>query len=194
MSVETRDATYRGSGLFRTVGLADLLRHVAFSVSGDGRVRNGRLLPERYRGRINTGRRESETELAMSGTLPRKVAGNGEPAVPIPPPILKGSRDPFAILAEILLDRDGETPCTFQEKVFDGTRVAEITLMTEDRDGDVVVCSGSYTRIGGYSQDELDEMTVSPISVTYSGQSGAWRAERIDAVTRQGKATLIRRE
>lgn len=193
--------TYEGKGNFHTTGLAGILADIHFDVTAKGRVNGPKMRPKFYKGSINTGKRQSQTELDFSGAIPKKIAGADAPAVPIDPDSLRGAIDPMTMMWLILRDRD--TPdCTLAQTQFDGTRLTAIRLNRRELDGDDIICHGSYDRLGGYTQAELDEMSTSPLSITYrkdgkaSGNTSGdtWRIVRVYVRTRHGPATLHRQD
>ncbi|SEO03924.1 Protein of unknown function [Salinihabitans flavidus] len=198
LKVSEADARYTGAAAFRTTGLAGVLRRIRFSITSHGRLVSGRYQPDGYDGQIDTGKRVSETRLDFAGTVPRKVSGAQDPAVPIPDAAKRGAHDPMTVMWQVLRDQSDETLCAFDQTQFDGTRLTRITLSARKQvDEGTVTCNGRYDRIGGYSDEELAEMATSPLSVTYRavGAEGArWRAEGLSIVTRHGTATLHRRD
>ncbi|SHJ31712.1 Protein of unknown function [Shimia gijangensis] len=185
--------TYKGSGSFRTTGLAGVLARIHFDVSAKGTLTGDMLRPKAYKGSINTGKRKSQTTLEYSTGIPRKTAGKDAPAVPIDPDRLNGAIDPMTMMWLTL--RDSEAPtCVFDQTQFDGTRLTAIRLTRREDDDDDIICHGSYDRLGGYSQAELDEMSTSPLSITYRKSGDTWRTVRVYVRTRHGPATLHRRD
>ncbi len=194
LSVEETSSAYAGAGSFRTTGLAGILRSIQFTVSGEGNVRDTNLLPTRYDGFINTGKRISETILKTKGGLLVKTKGAQDPATPIAPDATKGALDPMSMMWLVLRDQSDATLCQIDRTQFDGTRLVRITLQTRQSDGDSVTCSGTYDRIGGYSEEELAELKTSPLSITYERSGDLWRASDVYLTSRHGKAKLVRRE
>lgn len=196
-------AAYSGNGVFRTTGLAGALKRVRFTIAGRGRIAKGDFLPQRYRGHIDTGRRQSKTVLSFAKGQPQVEETASQPAVPIAASTLTGASDPFTMMLRAIRDKPGaksgdsphtNSPCDFGGTLFDGTRLARIDITKEIHHPNTVTCDGTYTRVGGYTVDELDEMSVSPLSVTFRPDDGMWRAERVRGTTRSGSVTLIRRQ
>ncbi|WP_280636563.1 DUF3108 domain-containing protein [Shimia sp. R10_1] len=185
---------YKGAGSFQTTGLAGVLRSIRFTVSGAGTRNGSDLKPAKYDGYINTGKRVSETSLVAKNDLLIKTKGAQSPATPIAPNRTKGALDPMSMMWLSLRDQTDATLCQIEQTQFDGTRLVRITLKTRQPDGDSVTCSGTYDRIGGYSDEELAELKTSPLSVTYSREGEFWRATEVRLTSRHGRAKLIRRD
>lgn len=185
-------ATYSGQSQFTTTGLVRVLARIRFDIRNSGRKENGDLSPRTYKGSIDTGRRQSRTELDFSGPVPRKTAGNDTPAVAIPDADLEGAVDPMTMMWLTIGDRSAPL-CEFERTQFDGTRLVAIRLTEQETTGSQITCQGIYDRLGGYTQEELDEITQSPLSITYEKQGETWRAVRVTLQSRHGPATLKRR-
>ncbi|WP_270727410.1 DUF3108 domain-containing protein [Shimia sp. Alg240-R146] len=186
--------TYKGSGAFKTTGLAGVLKRIRFEISANGRVRQDQLVPTAYDGAIDTGRRVSETKLRFSNGLPTKTAGAQDPETPISDAAKQGAIDPMTMMWLTLRSQTDGTLCQFDQTQFDGTRLVRITLKNRDGDAAKVTCSGTYDRIGGYSAEELAELKTSPLSITYARVQGTWQASEIHLTSRHGKAKLFRKD
>ena len=185
--------SYKGSGKFRTTGLVGVLARIHFDVTSDGQILDKTLKPRTYKGSIDTGKRQSQTTLDFSQSVPRKTEGKDAPAVPIAPNRLKGAIDPMSMMWLTLRDSDAPT-CVFDQTQFDGTRLTAIRLNRREVDDGDVICHGSYDRLGGYTQEELDEMSTSPLAITYRKSGDTWRTVKVYVRTRHGPATLHRRD
>ena len=187
------ESTYKGSGQFRTTGVIGVLARIHFDVTASGQISGATLQPKTYKGSIDTGKRQSQTTLDFSGAIPKKTAGNDAPAVPIAPDRLKGAIDPMSMMWLTLRDSDNPT-CVFDQTQFDGTRLTAIRLNRRENEDGNVICHGSYDRLGGYTQEELDEMSTSPLAITYRKTGDTWRTVKVYVRTRHGPATLHRRD
>uniref|UniRef100_UPI003EBE854D hypothetical protein n=1 Tax=unclassified Pseudopelagicola TaxID=2649563 RepID=UPI003EBE854D len=189
------DGYYQGQGSFQTTGLAGILRRIQFNISSRGEFGTFGYQPLTYSGYIDTGRRISETMLEFFEGMPIKISGAQNPAVAIKTQAKNGAHDPMTVMWRVLRLQTEGMLCKIDQKQFDGTRLVHIVLTNRnDQTGDSVTCSGTYNRIGGYSVDELAEMKISPISVTYSKTAAGWRADALSLTTRHGKARLYRRD
>ena len=183
---------YRLRSRFETTGVAASLARIRFDIRAEG-LREGEVYrPVTYRGDIDTGRRQSATTLDFSGPAPRETTGTHRPAVPISDTALRGAIDPMTMMWRVLRDRP--EPCALDGTQFDGTRLVAIRLVRSEMDGDRLVCHGEYHRLGGYTAEELAEITVTPMIVTFERNGGNWRAVQVWVRTRHGPATVRRRD
>lgn len=196
MSASDGGQTYAASGNFKTTGLAGVLRRIRFSAASKGKATQPIPRPMHYKGHIDTGRRVSETELRFTNGVPQKTNGAQDPAVPIAQHAKQGALDPMSMMWTTLRDQTAATLCQLDQTQFDGTRLVRLTLTARSAPAndpaDSVTCSGTYDRIGGYSPQELAEMKVSPLSITYRRVGNIWQAQQVNMTTRHGKAQLHR--
>ena len=192
INMRETETRYTAKSRFQTTGLAGVLARIRFDIQAKGTRAGQSYAPATYRGDIHTGRRQSATALDFSGDIPRKTKGEHTPAVPIADAALKGAIDPMTMMWRVLRDR--ADPCQLDGTQFDGTRLVAIRLLTARPNGDRLICEGEYHRLGGYTQEELDEITVTPLEVTFTRKGELWQAEQVWVKTRYGAATLKRRD
>ncbi|WP_372886910.1 DUF3108 domain-containing protein [Shimia sp.] len=193
LAMEEEAGGYRGASLFRTTGIAGLLRRIRFDIRAEGRREGAGWRPLRYSGDIHTGRRQSRMALDFSGPVPLRTAGEDAPAVPIAEQALAGAIDPMT-MAWLTLGARRQDPCAFDQTQFDGTRLTAIRFERGEEAEGMRICHGVYDRLGGYSAEELAEITRSPLSIRYRPTASGWQAVRLDIRTRHGPATLHRRD
>lgn len=188
LAARTSPAAYAASARFRTTGAVGLLALIRFDLSAQGRLVAGLPRPALYSEAMNTGRRRSSTQLtATRGALRPASAGATHAADPPP-----GALDPMTALWTALRDQPAAALCALDAPVFDGTRQTHIRLTTRHVANGTVTCSGTFTRLKGYSPAELAERRRFPVSVTYAPQGPLWRARSAMAQTLHGKARLLR--
>lgn len=192
LEVKEDTASYQLRSLFETTGVAGAVARIRFDIRSQGRREGDSYRPTTYRGDIDTGRRQSATSLEFSGPAPRKTQGIDAPAVPISDSALKGAIDPMTMMWLVLRDRP--EPCAMNGTQFDGTRLVAIRLIRSEMDGERLVCHGEYHRLGGYTAEELAEITVTPMIVTFERNGEDWRAVQVWVRTRHGPATVKRRD
>ena len=86
-----------------------------------------------------------------------------------------------------------EAVCDATVDVFDGSRRSRLSLARPTRDGEALVCAGTFARIEGeaHSMADLREFPFKLVFVPNGG--GLYRLERIEAPTNFGQAVLARR-
>ena len=198
----TRTASaYAAAARLETAGVARLLRRLRFDATVQGRIQAGQPRPETYREDVDTGRRESRTEIAWTGGTPRLL--RAEPAREPQPwhldPATQGDAlDPLTVLMQLLADIPPEAACRLDLPLFDGRRRGQVTLAptTDPSTGTDAPhsCAGEFRRIAGYSEDELAEARRFPFHLTYApADDGTLRVAEIEAQSPYGTARLIRR-
>ena len=193
MSGGAGGGAYAARARFRTTGAAGLLARVRFDLAADGAtggaVADGGLVPAHYSEDMHTGRRRSASRLEAARGLLAPVGNRGTAAAPAPPP---GALDPMTALFAALRDQPEAALCRLDAPVFDGERHTRIRLTGRAVTADGIACSGTFSRVSGYSAGELAERRHFPLSVTYRRQGRLWRAMAAEVRTLHGKVRLVR--
>jgi hypothetical protein len=179
---------YTAASQFRTTGLAGAVARVRFILQAGGNRNGARFRPTLYREEMNTGRRESQVDLRFDGVAPAALSGGT-----VGGDDLRGAVDPLTAILMVLRDRDDRPLCALRQRVFDGERLAELHLFTEDVEADEVICIGTYRRLAGYPEAELRQRREFPLRIHYRAMDGRMRATRIRVETIYGPAVLLRR-
>mgnify|MGYP000645419215 CR=1 FL=1 len=188
---------YAASARLESTGVAALLRRIRFDAGVQGRVEGERLRPIRYREDVDTGRRESRTEIEYVRGVPRVVLSEPERS-PEPwhldPATQGGTLDPLSVMLSVLADVAPEAACRLDLAVFDGRRRTQIVLSEPVVEGQRVVCTGEVRRIAGYSEDDLAEARAFPFRLSYApAGNGMLQVVEIEARSQHGRARLTRR-
>lgn len=186
---------YAAEGHVVTTGLVGLLREVHLDLSVEGTRQGDSLRPRHYRGDVDTGRRQIQSELAYDAGVPRILAlAPPEPAHPwdIAAADQGGTLDPMSALYTLLRPR-AETPCGQVLDLFDGRRHSRLRVEAAHVSGDAAQCSGAYIRVGGYSPTELQDYQALAFSLDYQRDAdGDWQLARIVTHTPYGRMRVIR--
>lgn len=164
---------YAAKGLFRTTGLVGLLARVRFEMSARGAGALPNVTTQRYTEDVDTGYRASTVTLSFDG---------GDRRI-----------DPLTAILAALQDRDAATGCAFDRRTWDGVRSMRITIGDGAAKDDGLVCSGSLTRISGYTPEEMANAVSFPFSVEFERQGTRLVAVRGDIRTIHGRVALVRR-
>jgi hypothetical protein len=144
---------------------------------------------------VDTGRHAGRTRVDFSG--PRPVTVEAEPPVaaavaPGVPPA--GAVDPVTLILSVLSAPAGAPLCDLSADVFDGLRTTRAALGPPRAEGAQVRCDGTYTRVAGFSPDEMAERRQFHFTLTYAvAPDGAARLEGVELDTLYGKGRLKRR-
>ena len=195
----TNDTRYSLRGRLESTGLVAFVRKVRYDADVQGRVlQMNRLQPEFYREETNTGRRVSAAEMGYRDGVP-DVQKTAPPRAPDPrdvdPSTQGGALDVLTALFVILRDRPDEAACGPALRTFDGRRAARVDMTPKPESrGRGILCRGVYTRVAGFSEEDMAERRVFPFTVMReAGENGHWRVTRIDVQSLYGRAQLLRR-
>ncbi|MCQ0093652.1 DUF3108 domain-containing protein [Roseovarius sp. M141] len=190
-------AAYAVSSTFATTGLARIV-DASFRLSAQGRITAGGLAPSRYDEQIDTGDRRSTAQLSYASGVPRITGGTVAAKVAEDPDALdpraqKGSVDPLTALYGVLRGRPAKGICRYSVIVFDGARRAALVMSGRRDAGDLVTCTGAYTRLAGFSASEMKRQSVYSFSITYAPAGGVMQPQSLSVRSGYGTAELTRK-
>ena len=151
--------------------------------------------PLTYRAEIEGGRRAGKIEVDFSPDAPVVIA-HPEPlrdgVTEVSDAARAGAIDPPSAYHAILRDRAAGEDCTFSSRIFDGRRLASVTL----RNGaDPLTCEGVYRREAGYLPQDLEERRDFAFTLTYEAQpDGTLRLTEARMQSLLGAARLVRED
>jgi hypothetical protein len=191
-------ADYAAAARLDSAGIVGLVRPTRFEAEVRGRIHAGGFRPTAYREDVQTPRRTTRTELAWVRGVPELRAGGpqGEDATApwrLDPASQAGTVDPMTALVQILADVPPEAACRLDLALFDGRRRGRLELFDPVPDGDGLLCTGRYTRVAGYSDEDLAEARSFDIRLRYGpAPGGALRVVAAEARTSIGRARMHR--
>ncbi len=193
LNATTSQSTYNAKATFATTGAAGALKRLHADVSAKGRLSDANPSPQIYSESIDNGKRVTNLKVSFAGNTPKIIEGEAGSSVPAANPRgLRGSVDPLTGLFIILRDQPAEDVCRVNSKIFDGHRLARITLNQRRTTEKGVTCTGEYLRVDGYSDSELRRKRTT-FTVDYEAKGTQMRAMRVRLKTSYGKAALVRR-
>ncbi|NRB34925.1 MAG: DUF3108 domain-containing protein [Rhodobacteraceae bacterium] len=185
--------SYSVAASFNTTGLAGALSRVYFNVTAQGGKSGDRFVPSRYTEQMDTGERVENGALTWQGGLPRRDGERFEDSNQLPAAQVRGAVDPMTGLFIVARDRPAEALCNIDQKIYDGERLTKIVFTKRETRGDAVICSGRFQRLAGYSQDDLENNAIFPLTVTYRPAGDQMQMTEVRVKTIYGDATLNRR-
>jgi hypothetical protein len=165
-----RGGRYQVTGVGRSAGVVAGLVRLTVEASATGRVDGNRYRPASY---TETVVERGETERA------RFVYSGGGLAITRDPPDddrephyvgpegQADALDPMTGVWALLRDRPADLACDLAISTYNGAQRAGIRLSGGRREGDTLVCPGTYTREAGYSAEELAERRRWEFTMTY---------------------------
>lgn len=188
---------YEANGQVASTGLARGLYPARISVAVNGKVTGNSYAPTTY---VEQTTKRGETK---SGTF---RYSRGTPTVTKTPPDRNrksyhadpenqaGTVDPMTAAFAILRDRPADLACNLDISPYDGRERTRIRLQDGTRKGDELVCNGTYSRIDGFSPEDMAEKVHWPFTVTYTIlPDGTHRVSEVVVPTTLGKVRMRRR-
>lgn len=179
----------RASGLLRALFDAEIDTVAQGAVSGNSyRPRLAREVTAKP-----DDRRERRYDYTDAGVpritdTPPRAARAGD----APPDRQAGTVDTTTAAYAILRDRPAALACDLDLSIYDGRRRHRIVFDRPSADG--LTCSGTYSRVAGFSPAELAERRDWPLTLTYARlPDGTLRVDRLNFPTSFGTARITRR-
>ncbi|MBO9449134.1 DUF3108 domain-containing protein [Tropicibacter sp. R16_0] len=192
---QERSSSYSVTSKFETTGLVKQLGRIWFTMSAKGQKSGDSFVPARYAERVQTGRRKSEAQIDYSSGFPLLTGGKlgTEDAEVLDATAQTDTVDPLTAMFIALRDQPRAGLCTLNQPIFDGAR-RTIAFMTGRRDdGDNVICTGQFRRLGGYSAKQLRQGRNSSYELTYVPSGPLMRVQEARVTSSRGTAILTRR-
>lgn len=126
---------------------------------------------------------------------PQVTHHTAEPAKTVPPATdTAGALDPVSALLAVLAEAEAQEACGLALRVFDGQRLARVSLTRrQDRSGGLR-CAGEFTRLQGYRAQDLAERARFAVRLDDTAQpSGRLVETGAEVQTLYGKVRLKRR-
>lgn len=161
---------YKAKTEFQTTGVVAVVREVSFRMRSRGRGQGYDLDPRFFAEKMNTGKRKSRGKVEFGKEDARW--------------------DPNSAMVAVLADRPVEQGCGFNASVFDGKRTNQLTIREAQKSGDRLVCSGSFTRTGGYTAKQLGFKKGYTFTVQYTKSGGKYVFAEAETVTDYGRVLV----
>lgn len=169
--ISTSGTAFSVSGQLSPTRFLRSIRNVGYTGQSAGTVKDGVFSPKRYSGQTQTGSRNSQVQMRFQ---------NGRPSVDSYTPVREtrpyditpskqtGTIDPLTAAAQVFQDQTASTLCNTTLHMFDGRRRSKLTLSAPKREGPTATCQGTYTRVAGFSPNDMKERVNFPFSLVYT--------------------------
>ena len=191
MISEQTGSSYNATSKINTAGLAGMFDFF-FDGTASGSIAGGRAVPTKYVATSKSMRALRNTSIGWRGGVPVSVSVE-PPRESAPEPAKQGGTlDPVSAGFRLFRTAPADAVCGTTVDVFDGSRRSRLKLDDPARDGDALVCAGTFARIEGeaHSMADLQEFPFRLVFLPSDG--GLYRLERIEAPTNFGQAVLAR--
>lgn len=192
----TNGSSYSVKGSFKTTGLVSKISNIGYQGSVSGSFRGPRYYPRKYFGNASTGSRKSVVKMSFKNGTP-----NVDDYTPVraPQPYniktsdQKGTVDPLSTAYMLLRDVDKSELCGKVIHIYDGRRRSRISVHKPVIKGDTVNCTGTYSRVSGFSPKEMKKQINFPFSLDYIKQDdGVYKLVQFATKTTFGTARAKR--
>lgn len=156
---------------FATTGVASVVRDVRFTMRSTGYRKAHLPVPRAYGEQMNTGTRRSDSTFRFARSDTRW--------------------DPNTALVYALTGRPRAAGCRLDRTLFDGERSNRLVIREAARSGDRLTCTGSMSRTGGYSPEDMARWPRHEFTLTYRDDGGQLVFAGAEAQTIYGKVAIL---
>lgn len=192
------DGLYAIAGRAESTGLAALLREFRFDMQSSGAwdgTGTG-FRPQSYVDDVQTGRRISSVDMRWQSGAPSVLSRSPDTSEPwdIDPAQQTGTVDPLTALFALARSREEPELCDWSLELFDGRRRSRVSLQPTQPNGDTIDCVGVYTRVAGFSPDNMAEQTDFPFTAQFQRSGDLWTLTQVDLQSLYGAMRIFRTE
>ncbi|NNU79955.1 DUF3108 domain-containing protein [Halovulum dunhuangense] len=197
LAANVEGAAYTARGEVRGGGLIGALFSFGFGGVASGRIlSDGALQPVIYDGYREDRGDRAETAIRYQGAQVREVTltpVRKPRPFDIVPQEQRGVLDPISAAFAVLADQPVGAACDRGIEIYDGRRRSRLVIGPRQARGEGFVCSGTYSRVAGYSPGQMAEKVDFPFTIHYREANGQMRVMAIETDSVIGKAVARRR-
>ncbi|SLN29300.1 hypothetical protein TRL7639_01179 [Falsiruegeria litorea R37] len=192
---QDRAGFYDVKARFETTGVVKQLGRIWFTMSATGRKQGREFTPIRYSEQVRTGRRQSSAQMDYSSGFPLLTGGKlgTEDAEVLDATAQTDTVDPLTAMFVALRDQPRAQLCKLNQPIFDGARRTIAYMTGRKAEGEKVICTGQFRRLGGYSAKQLRQGRNSSFELTYVPAGAVMRVQEARVTSSRGTAVLTRR-
>ncbi|MCA8883043.1 MAG: DUF3108 domain-containing protein [Rhodobacteraceae bacterium] len=188
---------YKVAGSARPSGLAGAFFSARVDSAAQGRNTENTFAPEVAREITRDGDTTVERVFRYAGGVPQitRTPPRSKPQRHAAPAAAqKGTVDTTTAAFAILRDRPEALACKLDIAIFDGARRHRIQFNDAQKTASGLRCGGTYTRVAGFSPEEMAEQVTWPLQMDYVRQpDGTMRVAELRFRTSFGSARIRRR-
>ncbi|AHM04150.1 hypothetical protein roselon_01784 [Roseibacterium elongatum DSM 19469] len=177
----------------RATGLAAAFARVNFRLNAEGVFGSPRLSALSYRETVDTGQRQSAVDMIWRGGTPVVRSQQAGTATPVPPSRAQGSVDPLTAMYRLARARPENQLCNWSASIYDGARLASVTVGSPRRSGDVITCNATHRRLEGFPADDLARHPHFNFTATFEPVGDLWHLTEVASPTIYGTVRIVRR-
>ena len=160
------------SGSLTPTRLMRSIHKVGYKGQSAGVLRDTIYRTNRYSGQTQTGSRTSQVQMRFDNGTPSVDAYLPERearAYDIDPNAQHSTIDPLTAAAAVLFDDQATaTLCNRTTPMFDGRRRSKLSLGKPQINDSGATCNSAYTRIAGFSPEDMQERVNFPFTLVYT--------------------------
>lgn len=178
----------------RATGLAAAFARIDFRMNAEGYFGSPTLNVASYRETIDTGQRESTVDMVWQGGRPVIRSQEAGTVTPVPPSrVRSGAVDPLTAMYRLARARPEEELCGWSASIYDGARLASVTVGPPSRQEDVITCQATHRRLEGFPADDLARFPAFNFTATFRPVGDLWQLTEVATGTIYGTVRILRR-
>lgn len=188
---------YEVQGAAQSTGLVGEFARWSVSAAAAGAVSDTRYSPSRFTSERRDRKGTTRTTFRYAAGTPQVTqtpADDNRKPWHAGPEDQRGTVDPLTAVWALLRDRPKAGACDLDLSSYDGRTRARLRLGGLRAEDGRLVCPGTYTRIDGYSDEEMKEQVRWSFSLIYDDTNGPLlRTRALHLPTRYGLIRVIRK-
>lgn len=197
LATDVNNDSYAARGVVKADGLLALFSDFGF----DGTVRGAlsgkwNARPRSYQGAHKNRSGARNTVMAFSGNRPVSIEmtpKREKRSYDIDPLAQSGTVDPITASFMLLRDRPAEAACSQKIEIFDGVKRSRISLGKRQKTDTGWACGGTYERLAGFSQREMEKKRQFDFLLFFTEKDGLAMVEKFQTESIAGKVVAVRR-
>ncbi|GGA13587.1 DUF3108 domain-containing protein [Neptunicoccus cionae] len=191
------DGPYTLHGTLTPTSIMRRFHDVGYDGRVDGAVSDGQFVPQNYEGQSRSESRQTDVQLTYKDSRPQVVRyapERGSHPYDIDPAAQNDAVDPLTAAHMLLRDQRGADLCDRTLDLFDGRRLSRLEVDAPIHNGAKAICEGRYTRVAGFSPEDMQEQVNFPITLVYiKGDADLYTLSFFKTDTTFGPAEAARR-
>ena len=188
---------YALSGSVQPTAFLRALRDVGYQGTAKGTYKATAYRPSAYSGNTKTGSRNSVVKMRFRGGRPivdSYLPARAKRPYDLNPSAQTGTLDLLTSAYSVFADSPAGKLCNRVIPMFDGRRRTKLTLSQPKVSSDGATCRGTYSRVAGFSPQDMKEQVNFPFTLVYDRlDDGSYRLMSFRTESTFGSAKAVRR-
>ena len=188
---------YSAAAKMQSSGIVGFVRTVTYEATAQGSVRGSTFVPSIYSEKRNNDGRVRTVRMRYRRGVPQgREMTPARPPRPddLDPAAQGGTWDVMTAIFAVFRSTPRAEVCNLNQLLFDGRRVARISMSGPRESNGAISCAATYSRVAGYPASEMAERTDFPFTLTYTpAGNGEWRVTEVKMESIYGSGRMVRR-